>query len=93
MSTIKEILHEHDADNDQLEAALMKREDEIADALRLNGLQFGLYPEIVAEVLATIGIGTPPDEFARVMIRQQFETLMRRLHEEHQRRLREEGGD
>jgi hypothetical protein len=51
---------------------LTAREDQIADYLRLAGAQFGMYPWIIAEVLAQIGLGTPPSEDERTLIRRQF---------------------
>jgi hypothetical protein len=65
-------------------AALTKREDEMADSLRLAATQFGLYPEIVAEVLAEVGLGTPPSPEARQMIHDNFVNLMERLRREHE---------
>jgi len=65
--------------------ALIDREDRVADVLRMAGAQFGLYPQIVAEVLAEVGIGTPVPEEARAMIRQQFLALMQQLQEEYLR--------
>jgi hypothetical protein len=58
---------------------LTAREDFMADQLRAAGAQFGLYPEIVAEVLATVGIGTQPSPEERQIIRQNFVALMERL--------------
>jgi hypothetical protein len=57
---------------EDLEAALLAREDAMRDALNLGGVQFGLYPFIVSEVLTTVGLGTPPSEEARAMIRTNF---------------------
>lgn len=60
----------------QLTRALIAREDTMADMLRMAGMQFGLYPQIVAEVFAEVGVGTPVTAEQRVLIRQQFQTLM-----------------
>lgn len=68
-----------------LEAALMEREDDMADQLRIAGAQFGAMPEFVAEVLVQIELGTPPSSEARVMIRQGFETRLAWLQEEYRR--------
>ena len=92
MSTLNEVLapFRERADSHQsldwsaLEAALMEREDGMADLLRLAGAQFGVYSEIVSEVLAQIGIGTPLPEDQRQYIRQQFIALMTRLRDEQQ---------
>lgn len=55
-----------------LTSNLVERENLMADMFRLAGIQFGLYPWIMAEVFADVGIGTPPDETTRAMIRTQF---------------------
>lgn len=82
--TIPTLLHcvEHgapglDADRrDHVLAALQAREDTIRDGLFLAGSRFGLFPQIVAEVLAEVGLGTPYTEAERAMIRQNFTGLM-----------------
>lgn len=66
-----------------LTAALVAREDQMADTLRMAGAQFGLYPEIVAEVFAEVGVGTPVDETQRAFIRAQFNSLMEELQRQH----------
>lgn len=80
-----------DDDRETLIAALVAREDNMADLLRMAGVQFGLYAEIVSEVLAQIGLGTAPTEEERAFIRQQFINLMNRLRQEHQGRSDSEG--
>lgn len=76
---------------DGLEAALLAREDNMADILRLAGAQFGMYPFIVAEVLRQVGIGTPLSEEEQQMIHEAYVNGMNALIEE-QRRA-QEGGD
>lgn len=66
-----------------LVAALVAREESMADMMRMAGLQFGLYPQIVSEVFAEIGVGQPISEQQRVMIRQQFVALMEELQQQH----------
>lgn len=68
---------------------LRAREDAMADVLRLAGVQFGLFSEIVAEVLAQVGLGSPIDDVQREFVRAQFVALMERLREEYEQR----GGD
>lgn len=63
--------------------ALIQRENTMADMFRMAGMQFGLYPQIVAEVFAEVGIGTPVDESARTFIRQQYVALMEELQRQH----------
>jgi hypothetical protein len=78
---------EHDQYPDafhDLQAVLMRREDEIAETLRVAGAQFGLFPEIVAEVLTEIGIGTPPDDTTREFIKQNFIARMQWIQQQQQ---------
>lgn len=62
---------------------LLEREDRIADLLRIAGAQYGVYPQIVSEVIASIGIGTPPTEEERALIRQNYINLLAWLREQH----------
>jgi hypothetical protein len=66
-----------------LEVLLTSREDAIADILRLAGVQFGLFPQVVAEVLAEVGLGTAVSPEQRQFIRVQFNQLMQRLRAEY----------
>lgn len=63
----------------QMYESLLSREDAICEVLHLAGLQFGLFPQIVAEVLAEVGLGTPKSNEEREMIRRSFATLMEEL--------------
>lgn len=67
-----------------LETVLVAREDEMADNLRLMAIQFGLYPEIVAECLAQVGLGAPLSEEMRALVHTNFTQLMERLRREHE---------
>lgn len=58
---------------------LEERERIIADRIRMAGQQFGLYPEIVAEVLAELELGATPSSEERALIRHNFVNLMDRL--------------
>lgn len=62
-----------------VEAALVNREDAMAEVMHLAGAQFGLFPQIVAEVLAEVGLGTPRSDEEREMIRRSFNELMENL--------------
>jgi len=62
-----------------VEAALINREDAMAEVMHLAGAQFGLFPQIVAEVLAEVGLGTPKSDEEREMIRRSFHNLMEQL--------------
>lgn len=74
MKSIEEIVKETPPET--LVEALLAREDEMADMLRLAGVQFGVYPAIVAKVFKDVGIGTPPTEDVGKMIDAQFVALM-----------------
>lgn len=63
----------------RLLAALVEREDAMKDQLFLAGAQFGLFAPIVAEVVATIGLGTPPSDEERAMIHATYVDLMNRI--------------
>lgn len=67
-----------------LVASLMEREDLMADQLRSIGQQFGLFPEIVAESLAAVEMGTPLDDATRAYVRQQFVDLMDKIRAQQQ---------
>lgn len=70
----------------ELVADLVAREDQLADGLRLAGQTFGLFPQIVAKVLADMRFGSPVSDEMRSMIYQQFRTLMEQI-------ARAQGGD
>lgn len=67
-----------DAMND-LYNRLLAREDNVATVLSLAGQQFALYPEIVAEVLAMAGLGTPPDAATRALIHSNYHAAVQKL--------------
>ena len=73
-----------DTIREPLQAALLEREDSVCDLLRLAGQQFGLFPQIVAEVLAEVGMGSPISAEQREMVRNQFAALMEQLRQEHE---------
>ena len=84
MTSITEIVASStvpEAERAVLVASLVERENIMADQLRSLGQQFGLYPEIVAESLASVGMGSPLDETTRAYVRQQFVDLMERLRQ------------
>ena len=60
-------------------AALIEREQAMKDTLHQAGMQFGLFPQIVAEVLAQIEIGEPIPTEERAMIHSQFHVLMEQI--------------
>lgn len=71
-------------DWDAVKAALLVREDNMADILRLAGMQFGMYPWIVSEVLAQIGLGTPLTEEERQFIAGQYADGIAAIKEQQQ---------
>lgn len=85
--SIADVLTHHGIDPDsevgaRLHASLLNREEAKCDLLRLAGAQFGLYPQIVAQVLAEVGLGFPIPDEQRALIRQQFVALMEQLRSE-----------
>lgn len=82
--SIADIVTRHYADPatpppESLIASLMEREEAMADVLRQAGLQFGLFPQIVAEVLAQVEMGQPIPTEQRAMIHSQFHALMEQI--------------
>lgn len=59
--------------------ALVEREQAMADTLHQAGMQFGLFPQIVAEVLAQVEMGEPISTEQRDMIHTQFHRLMEQI--------------
>lgn len=88
MTTIREVLEAtmrgtHPVVIGRVEEALLAREDNIADTLRMTGVEsFGLEPAIIAEVLTEVGLGTPPSTEARAEIHNQFHATIERLRRE-----------
>lgn len=85
--TIRSIVLRHVDENappEVLIERLVEREESVADILRLAGVQFGLFPEIVAEVFAQVGVGRPISLEQRSMIHSNFHVLMERLRREQQ---------
>lgn len=86
--SIADIVHRHynnpaKPPPELLIAALVEREEAMADILRQAGMNFGLFPQIVAEVLAQIEMGHLAPEAERAMIRNQFNDLMEQVARAH----------
>jgi hypothetical protein len=62
-----------------LRTLLLAREDEMATQARLYGQQFGMFPGIVAEVIAQIGLGTPPTTEERLIIHNNFHAAVEQI--------------
>lgn len=82
--SIADIVNRHYADPatpppESLIHALMEREQAMADTLRQAGMQFGLFPQIVAEVLAQVEMGEPISTEQRAMVHFQFHGLMEQI--------------
>lgn len=73
-----------------LKAEILHREDEMKAMLHQAGAQFGVMPEIAAEVFAEVGLGTPASEEERTFIHTQFVNLMTWMQECHAAHLRGE---
>jgi len=81
VSTIAELVERHGDNKEALVGALQEREDNMRDRLGAAGMQFGLYPFIVAAVLVEVGLGTPPSDEERVLIARNFTEGMAALRE------------
>jgi len=79
VTSLDHVLGQFEGVPDGLKQALMDREDNIADMLRLAGAQYGTFPQIVAEVLCQAGLGTPPSAEERLMIHNQFHAVIEEL--------------
>jgi len=79
VTSLDQVLNQFQGVPDGLKQALMDREDNIADMLRLAGAQYGTFPQIVAEVLCQVGLGTPPTTEERAMIHNQFHAVIEEL--------------
>lgn len=66
-----------------LQAVLVTRENQIADFLRLAGVKFNLFPQVVSKVLMDVGIGEPVTDEQRRYIDGQFADLLQHLRDEH----------
>jgi hypothetical protein len=62
-----------------VQEALLERENQIVDLLHMAGSQFGLFPQIVAQVLSQVRLGTPKSEAERLLLHQQFVALMEQI--------------
>ena len=80
--SIADIVNRYPLDQEQkvhLTAALIEREQAMADTLHQAGMQFGLFPQIVAEVLAQVEMGEPVSTEQRSLIHSQFHMLMEQI--------------
>jgi len=96
LPTIRETLVEQGVEGaalDVLERALVAREDRMADILRGAGAQFGMYPQIVAEVFTSVGVGSPVSEEERAMIHNNFVVLMTQMQAEYLRQMGQQPPD
>ena len=57
---------------DEVIRLLIQREDMIADNLRLAATQLGTFPELVAKVMADVGLGSPVSDEQKQLLDQQF---------------------
>ena len=83
VTSLDQVLGQFEGVPDGLKQALLDREDNIADMLRLAGAQFGTFPQIVAEVLCQVGLGTPLPQEERSMIHQQFHAVIEELRRQY----------
>lgn len=80
------------AQREALAALFEAREDAALDYMRLAGAQFGMYPFIVAKVLAQTGLGTPLSDQEQQAIHDAYVAGMNALVEA-QRRAQEGDGN
>lgn len=59
--------------------ALLAREEHLAQDLMVIGTQFDLFPQIVAEAIAAVGLGFPKSEDERALIHENFVNLINHL--------------
>jgi hypothetical protein len=94
MESIEQVVRKYgepSAALDALIAELVAREDAMADTLRLVAVQFGLHPEIVAEVLTNgIHMGSPVTEEQALHVRRQYAACIVRIQQEQQRKRDEQ---
>jgi len=82
MDQLTDIIGKHDLpfeQRQQLLSDLRAREDAALHLLVHAGHQFGLFPQIVKEMLAQTGLGTPMDPDVRVRIKQEYDALIEEL--------------
>lgn len=89
--SIADVLIKYQVDNSDasrlaLHAELVAREAALCDMLRMAGAQFNLFPQVVAEVLAEVGLGAPMSADERELIRTQFTGLMEQLRRDQEER-------
>lgn len=82
LATIVGALGLPEAEATLLHTALTAREDLLASSLHMAGVQFGLYPAVVAEVIASIGLGSTPTDDERLLIRRNFIDTINSLREQ-----------
>lgn len=65
-----------------LVSALQERDQAVADYLRIIGSNFGMYPQIVAEALAEVGLGLPLSTEERALIHSAYHQLINELNQQ-----------
>jgi hypothetical protein len=63
---------------------LTEREEEFVGAFHMAGSQFGMFPQIIAEVFAELKFGAPITEEQRAMVHNNFVVLMNQIAEQQQ---------
>lgn len=88
MKTIEEILSEHITGDalipEGLNAALIEREQEAMDTLRIVASEFGLLPPVVAKVICLLGLGTPCEGDERKHVDEQYAALLLQIEDQRQ---------
>jgi hypothetical protein len=81
LGMVSDVLGLTEEEYGQMREIILAREDNIADHVRLAARQFNCPAEIVAEVLAQSGLGTPIPNEERKVIRKNFVSLMNRTQQ------------
>lgn len=76
-----------------VEAALIAREDQVADFLRAAGANLGGDAALVAKAIIDIGIGTPPTDEVAAHINHVFAERMAYYQQLFEQQRRPEGGE
>lgn len=81
LGMVRDVIGLTEEEYEQMRGIILAREDNVADHIRLAARQFNCPAEIVAEVLAQSGLGTPLPAEERKVIRKNFINLMDRTQQ------------
>lgn len=91
MKTIEEVLAEHITGDalipEGLAAALVEREQEGVDRLRLYADRLGLAGVVVSKVFAEVGLGEPMTDEMKAHVEQQYQAVLAEAREQAEARI------